>query len=118
MTRTEGRRGIVGWSLGLFTVLSLTTDPVAAQTPALCSPQSEACPWPANNGGHSPCGGPRSGSIDLMQQLTRMSPEQLDCLYEQAAVGAIPNGKTRGRTLFRPGTSLAPSLSRASRAVW
>lgn len=61
---------------------------------------------------------PATGATDPIQQLLRMSPEQLDALYRQASAGSIPTGKARGSVLFKPGTAMAAPITRASKVVW
>ena len=53
-----------------------------------------------------------------MKQLVRMSPCELEQLYAQGCLVAIPAGKIRGQALLNPGTALAVPSSRLSRFAW
>jgi hypothetical protein len=59
-----------------------------------------------------------SNGSDPVEQLLRMSPDQLNYLYQNAAVGPIPTGRARGSVLFRPGTAMARPLAKASKIAW
>lgn len=56
--------------------------------------------------------------ISELGDLTKLSTGQLEGLYARSAPGAIPRGKVRGLALVRPGTKLAPTLSRSARLAW
>ncbi len=60
----------------------------------------------------------RGQGIASADQLVRMTPEQLSALYRAAPPAPIPTGRVRGQALVRPGTRLAPTLSRAAGLVW
>jgi hypothetical protein len=51
-------------------------------------------------------------------QLVRMPPEAIQQLYRQSAPGTVPIGAVRGVALPRPGSALAPSVSRVARVIW
>lgn len=53
-----------------------------------------------------------------LDQLVRMSPPELDALYQRAAVGPVPSGPVRGRSILFPGTALAVPSSKVGRLVW
>lgn len=59
-----------------------------------------------------------SPMISSMDDLTRLSPAQLEALYAGAAPGAIPTGRVKGRAIVRPGTRLGPALSRGAAVAW
>ena len=75
-------------------------------------------------GGASPRPSPQTPPGDptmpvlTIEQLVRLSPAELDQLYTNAAPGAIPGGKVRGRTIPYPGTKLAAPASKASKLIW
>jgi hypothetical protein len=56
--------------------------------------------------------------VHSMEQLVRMSPRELDALYQCATVGPVPAGKVRGRIILYPGKALAVPFSKAARLVW
>ena len=58
------------------------------------------------------------GGIRTLDQLARLSPAELEDLYRRSEPGAIPCGRVRGLALIRPGTKLAPILSRGARVAW
>ncbi len=58
-----------------------------------------------------------SGAISL-DQLLRMSPAELESLYRQGTVVAIPAGPIRGTALLSPGTRRTRALSRGARLFW
>jgi hypothetical protein len=58
-----------------------------------------------------------SGGSSL-DQLLRMSPAELEQLYRQGAVVAIPEGPIRGTALLSPGTRRTRTLSRGARLFW
>jgi hypothetical protein len=57
-------------------------------------------------------------AADRLGDLTRRSTDELLALYRAGSPGPIPTGRVRGRALVRPGTSLAPALSRGAGLVW
>ena len=96
------RAGMVG--LGFLMTTWLGADRAAAQAPVV-RPSPQSGPY-------------TSFGTDPIQQLLRMSPEQLDGLYRQAAAGPFPTGKARGNVLFKPGTAMAAPITKASKVVW
>jgi hypothetical protein len=60
---------------------------------------------------------PASASVSL-GQLLRMSAAELEALYRQGTVVAIPEGRIRGTALLAPGTRRTRALSRGARLVW
>jgi hypothetical protein len=103
------RDGMIG--LGLLIGSWLGTNLSEAQEPIGCGPRAGARPSPQT-------GSFLSAGSDPIDQLLRMSPGQLDALYQHAAVGPIPTGQARGNVLFRPGTAMARPLTKASKVVW
>jgi hypothetical protein len=53
-----------------------------------------------------------------LDQLLRMSPAELELLYRQGTVVAIPEGPIRGTAILSPGTRRARPLSRGARLLW
>lgn len=104
MPRRDVRAAMVGfgWLFGLL----LPPVPSRAQSTGAAPP-----PWPSS----------QSGSVapsDPIAWLARMSPAELDRLYQQAGPGAIPAGPVRGRVLLKPGSAMATALSKGGRVVW
>lgn len=93
----RARGGMIGWGTLAWGLLAAAA---AAQEP---------------DGGPRPGGCPPIGSMD---QLLRLGPQQLDALYQGAAVGAIPEGRARGQAIFAPGTRLTRPLAKAARVLW
>lgn len=58
------------------------------------------------------------GSARGLGDLARMSPEHLEALFARSSPGEIPRGRVRGLALVRPGTKMAPILSRGARLAW
>jgi hypothetical protein len=52
-----------------------------------------------------------------VEQISRMTPDQVDELFRRGEVGWIPDGKAEGTAIFRPGNPAEPLLERAVRAV-
>jgi len=109
MSRKDVREKMVG--LGVLIGTLLGADVASAQTPVPRGPWTAVRPSPQAE----PC---VSAGADPIESLLRMSPEQLDRLYQQAAIGPIPSGRARGNVLFRPGTPMARPLTKASKIVW
>jgi hypothetical protein len=108
MTIGKGLRAASTW----WVVLAggwLMTDPASAQGQA--TPQAPGGPWLASPQGGAP-------GITAIEQLVQLSPQELDAIYRQAGVGAIPDGKVRGRAIVKPGTKLAVPLSKATKVLW
>ncbi len=57
-------------------------------------------------------------TVRRLDDLSRLTPGQLEALYAQSAPGAIPRGKVRGLALLRPGTKFGPAISRGARVTW
>lgn len=57
-------------------------------------------------------------TIHGLDELSRLTPDQLEALYARSAPGAIPHGKVRGLALVRPGTRFGPAISRGARLTW
>jgi hypothetical protein len=53
-----------------------------------------------------------------LDQLLRMSSGELELLYRQGTVVAIPEGPIRGTAILSPGTRRTRPLSRGARMVW
>jgi hypothetical protein len=53
-----------------------------------------------------------------LDQLLRMSPAELELLYRQGTVVAIPEGPIRGTAILSPGTRRTRPLSRGARLFW
>lgn len=60
----------------------------------------------------------RARGLVEAEQLARMTPSQLAALYRSAPPAPVPHGRVRGRALVRPGTPMAPALSKAAGVVW
>jgi hypothetical protein len=60
----------------------------------------------------------RAQGIASLTDLARLSPPQLETLYDSSAPGTIPQGKVRGLPLMKPGSKLAVPLSRGGRVFW
>ena len=54
-------------------------------------------------------------SID---QLLRMSGPELEALYRQGSVAAVPPGRVRGTAILAPGTRRNEAMARGTRLVW
>jgi hypothetical protein len=105
MSRQVVRDRMLG--LGFLIGSLLGADFAAAQEPIGCGPRPSPQTAPFLSSGSNP-----------IEQLLRMSPEQLDSLYQNAGIGPIPTGKARGSVLFRPGTAMARPLAKASKIAW
>lgn len=81
---------------------------LAVAAPALAGDPARPCPP-----GYVPL--PPVCSLD---DLARMTPEQLDLLYSISPAAGVPCGKVKGRPLVDPGSSLAVPASRAGRLLW
>jgi hypothetical protein len=53
-----------------------------------------------------------------LEQLARMSWQELECLYRQSPPGTIPDGYARGRPLYDPQAPLTATRSRVTRLLW
>ena len=53
-----------------------------------------------------------------LDPLLRMSPAELELLYRQGTVVAIPEGPIRGTAILSPGTRRTRPLSRGARLFW
>jgi hypothetical protein len=53
-----------------------------------------------------------------LESLAQMSWPELECLYRSAEVGPIPEGYTRGRTIYCPCARGSGMKSRLSKAIW
>ncbi len=60
----------------------------------------------------------RAGAALTVKTLLRMGPDELNALYQQCPVGPVPSGKVRGHVLVRPGSTLAPLMSKGARMLW
>jgi hypothetical protein len=58
-----------------------------------------------------------SGAVTL-DGLLAMSPAELEALYRQGTVAAVPDGRIRGTALVASGTRRARPLSRGARLIW
>jgi hypothetical protein len=105
----RGRDGMVGWGTLAWGLLAAAA--AAAQGPGPGGDRRAT----GQDGGTRPVAGPPIRSID---QLLGLSPQQLDGLYRQSAVGAIPEGRARGQAIFAPGTRLARPMAKAARVLW
>lgn len=56
--------------------------------------------------------------ISTLDDLTRLTPGQLEALYSYAPTGTIPTGRVKGRALLRPGTKLGPLISKGAVVAW
>jgi hypothetical protein len=105
-----------GWRVGGIAWGTLTGS-VLAMTTAMAQGPTSGGQWSAS--------GPQAGGVPLLgphvhsaEGLLRLSPPELDWLYQHAAAGAIPEGKARGQALLAPGTRWARPISRAARVFW
>ena len=57
-------------------------------------------------------------AVESLDQLARMTPAELDAVYQRSGVGVVPEGRVRGRALVAPGTAMAGPLSRGARLFW
>ena len=53
-----------------------------------------------------------------VNQLLHMSGPELEALYRQGAVAAMPPGRVRGTAILAPGTRRNEALARGTRLVW
>jgi hypothetical protein len=53
-----------------------------------------------------------------LEELTRLSWQELEQLYRQSGPGTIPAGYTRGRALYDPQAPLTATRSRVTRLLW
>jgi hypothetical protein len=83
-------------------------------------PSPQACPGPIPCPTSPTCGNPYNPSVchASLDDLVRLTPAQLDCLYQQSPPAALPQGNLRGRALVAPGTKLAPVASGAAKVLW
>ncbi|MDR3637592.1 MAG: hypothetical protein P4L84_27550 [Isosphaeraceae bacterium] len=58
------------------------------------------------------------GSVWSIEQIVRMSPAELDALYAQGVVAAVPAGRVKGHALVAPGKPWAAPASKGARVVW
>jgi hypothetical protein len=58
-----------------------------------------------------------SGGLCL-NHLLAMCPAQLEAVYRQGCVAAIPRGKIKGTALVATGTAHGPALSHGARLIW
>jgi hypothetical protein len=56
--------------------------------------------------------------ITTASQLLQLNEAQLDSLYQQGAVAAIPPGRVRGTAILAPGRSRNRFLARGARLIW
>lgn len=75
------------------------------------------CLWTTFLASSGECSPGAADPMDLIT-LARLAPAELEALYARSSPGAIPKGRVRGLALVRPGTRLAPALSRGSRVAW
>jgi hypothetical protein len=59
-----------------------------------------------------------SGSCLTVNRLLRMSCGELESIYQNAAMPAVPDGKLRGTVIVAPGSVANPAVSKASRLMW
>ena len=64
------------------------------------------------------CSQSRAQDIGSLTDLARLTPPQLEALYDRSAPGAIPQGRVRGLPLMKPGSRFAVPLSRGGRIFW
>lgn len=120
------------WGLAMAVVLVLARPSLQAQTvpaPALSiasgpDPRDLAdsaqvvLPSAQFAGGASAPGGLMNAPILTIKELVRMSPSQLEQLYRQGSVPAVPSGRVNGRAILYPGTKLAAPASSVARFMW
>ena len=52
-----------------------------------------------------------------VQEISRMTADEVDQLFRQGEVGQIPDGKAEGTAIFKPGGPAEPALQRLVRAI-
>lgn len=109
--RRERSRDVL-LQVGSLAASLLVASAARAQGPAQPSPQIGPNSAPCASSGGS------SMTVHSIEQLVRMSPQELDALYQCATVGPVPAGKVRGRIIIYPGKALAVPFSKAARLVW
>lgn len=60
---------------------------------------------------------PGQGPLCL-EHLLQMCPAELEAVYRQGCVAAIPEGKINGTALLATGTPHGPALSHGARLIW
>jgi hypothetical protein len=61
---------------------------------------------------------PAGAAVVTLDQLRRMTQDELEQVYRQGTATAISEGPIRGTALLAPGTRRARTLSRGARLVW
>lgn len=56
--------------------------------------------------------------VATVDDLLRLSPAQLEWLYQASPPAPLPSGKVRGTPLLRTGTRMARPVSRGARVLW
>lgn len=52
-----------------------------------------------------------------VQEISKMTADQVDQLFRDGEVGQIPDGEAEGTAIFRPGSSAEPLLEKLVRAI-
>src|SRR5205823_3848413 len=92
----------------LFTLAAIPLS--ASATPAQSLPPGA---------GGLPCHATPSASLPrCLEDLTRMSWDELEQLYRGASPGAVPSGYAKGRALYCPGKPLSGPRAATSRLLW
>ena len=99
-------RSRAGLLLFTLAVLPLGARAAPAQSP------------PPGSGG-LPCHATPSAPLPrCLEDLTRMSWDELEQLYRGASPGAVPSGYAKGRALYRPGKPLSGPRTATARLLW
>lgn len=61
---------------------------------------------------------PRSAAVLTVDELSKMTAEEVDMAFRTGEVAQIPEGEARGTAIFRPGTALQPRLGRVVRELF
>jgi hypothetical protein len=64
------------------------------------------------------CGPAGPGVPQSLEQLARLSWPELEQLYRQAEVGAMPQGYLRGRAIYCPDKALSGARSAVTHVLW
>jgi len=132
MSSERWRGGVVG--LGLLAGGGLAAADESAQTSAAwasVATSGQDAPgeprvvlplgtWPSPQVGIGGAGPACEADMTTLtaKHLVRMSPQELDGIYQRSAMAPIPPGKTRGRAVILPGSRIAGPASGVAGLVW
>lgn len=109
----------VGVALGIVASGLLSGNVVSARDSAVLPPDAARL-HPATSISE-PVANPTNAQFPLpcsLEQLARLSWQDLECLYRQSATGTIPEGYLRGRAIYRLGSPLAGVRSKVTHLLW